>query len=591
MRHFLKQILASFLGLVLFATLGLGGLIFLAATIASTANRPTAIKDDTILAFDLSLNIADATPSRGLTSVLAGDSSGDTVPLRRVLEAIDRAAKDDRIAGLYLYGNVPPGGFATLREVRQALERFRAAGKPIFAYETQGEERDYYLTSVASTLMLNPSGALTINGFRAENMFLTGALQKYGIGVQTLRAGRYKSFVEQYVRTSSSPEAKLETQKLLDDLWGEFLTTTAKSRKLKTGQIQNIANTQGMVLANQALSDRLVDKLAYPDEAEKALRSVTGEKEPKGDEAFRQISLSDYADAAAKDRYSGNRIAVVYAEGDIVSGEGGSGQVGGDRLAEQIRELRQDNGVKAIVLRVDSPGGSASASDIVAREVKITAEQKPVIISMGNYAASGGYLISTYGTQIYASPNTITGSIGVFGVQFNLQKLANANGITWDVTKTAPFADSETITRPKTPQELAIGQRMVNQIYDRFVGTVAESRSIPKAQVNEIAQGRVWSGSEAQKIGLVDHLGGLKDAIQAAAQRANLGDDWQIEEYPKSRDFQQQLFKLIGAQQTATPSDRLSIELQTLRSEIETLKSMNDPQGTYMRLPFSLRID
>jgi protease IV len=596
MRDFLKHTFASFLGLVLFVTLGLGGLLFLVATIASVSNRSTAIKDDTILAFDLSLDITDSTPSQGLTSILSGSGSSNTISLRTVIEAIDRAAKDSQIAGLYLHGDMSGGsGFASLQEVRQALERFRATGKPILAYEMQGGERDYYLTSVANPLMLNPNGALTINGFRSETMFLAGAFQKYGVGVQILRVGRYKSAVEQYVRTNNSPEARQETQQLLNDLWREFLNTTAKSRKITPQQIQAIANKQGMLLADQALSARLIDKIAYPDEVAAALRSVTGEKQPKGAEEFRQISLPDYADATSGDRrWSGNHIAILYAEGDIVSGEGSPGQVGGDQLAEQLRRLRQKDDVKAIVLRVDSPGGSAAASDQVAREVKLTAQQKPVIISMGNYAASGGYLISTYGTQIFASPNTITGSIGVFGVLFNFQQIANRNGITWDVTETAPFADSETIARPKTPQELAIGQRMVNQIYDRFVGTVAESRSLPKNQVNEIAQGRVWSGIEAQKVGLVDHLGGLEDAIQAAARQADLGSDWQLEEYPKSRGLEEKIFNsLFSARltQLAAPPDPLSIELQKLRSELETLKSMNDPLGAYMRLPFNSRID
>jgi protease IV len=347
----------------------------------------------------------------------------------------------------------------------------------------------------------------------------------------------------------------------------------------------------------------LVDQVAYEDELAAALRKLTGEEPEAGSESFRQISVPNYAEAiAADDQISDNKIAVVYAEGDIVDGDGGTGQIGGDRLAAEIRDLREDDDVKAIVLRINSPGGSATASDLVAREVQLTTEDKPVIVSMGNLAASGGYMIAAQGDQIFASPNTITGSIGVFGLLPNVQGLANNNGITWDVAKTGRYADSQTITRPKTPEELAIGQSVVDQIYDRFVGSVAESRGLDRARVDEIAQGRVWSGIEAQKIGLVDQLGGLEDALKAAAEQAKLGDDWQIEEYPKTRSLEERIFgsllnsylgqRFLQAANHATPAtDPLSIEVQSLQRDLETLRAMNDPMGAYTRLPYNPRID
>jgi protease-4 len=607
MRDFLKYTVATFVGLLLFVTLGVSGLILLISAIASltSSDRP-AVQADSVLAFNLSLNITDSNPSadpdRLLGAVLTGERIPDTLSLRAVLDAIDRAAADDRITGLYLYGNTQAGGagLASLREVRQALEAFQASGKPIFAYVVQGTERDYYLTSIADTLLLNPAGAIEINGFRSETPFFAGALQKYGIGVQILRVGRYKSAVEPFTRTSSSPEERQQTQKLLNDLWGEFLATTAESRDLTPQQMQSIADTQGVLLADQAVAAGLVDQVAYLDEAVAEVRKLTGEDRVEGSESFQQVSLSEYAGAIDQEQHSGNQIALVYAEGDIVDGTGSPGQIGGQQFAAQLRELRENEAVKAIVLRVNSPGGSATASDLVAREVQLSSQAKPVIVSMGNFAASGGYLIATYADRIFASPNTVTGSIGVFGLLPNVQQLANRNGITWDIVKTGRFADSQTVTRPKTPQELAIGQRIVDQIYSRFVSSVSESRSLPPAQVNEIAQGRVWSGIEAQKIGLVDQLGGLEDAIAAAAKQANLGEDWYVEEYPKTRSLEAQILgNLFGAQlaqwmrrdETRTSSDPLSIELQKLRADLETLQAMNDPLGAYTRLPFNLRVD
>jgi protease-4 len=613
MRDFFKYVLASFVGLILFSAVGLGGLIFLLVAFSTAAKNDTAtIKDKTILAFDLSLNITDQPPHTGpgviLGSALSGQDSTTPIALQSVLTAIEAAAKDDHIVGLYLHGNINPSasgsGFATLREVRQALQAFRDAGKPIFAYETSWAERDYYLTSVANTTVLNPSGLMEINGFRAETTFFAGALQKYGVGMQVLRAGQYKSFVEPFIRTSRSPADRQQTQKLLSDLWGEFLRTAAASRHLTTQQLQAIADSNGILLAPEAKSAGLVDLVAYEDEVITKLQALTGKpksetNKPDEDEdieSFRHVSVPEYAAIAAKqsERTSSKRIAVVYAEGEIVDGDGSGGQIGGDTLARQIRDLRLDDDVKAIVLRVNSPGGSAAASDRVMREVKLTAKVKPIIVSMGSVAASGGYEISTYATQIFASPNTITGSIGVFSLLPNVQKLANQNGITWDVVKTGRYADIETISRPKTPQELALEQRIVNQIYGRFLDNVSESRSLPRPKVAEIAQGRVWSGIEAKRIGLVDELGGLDAAIQAAATKAKLGNDWELDEYPKARPFGAQFIQGIFSRQASESLahlDPITLGLLNLQADLQTLKAMNDPLGVYARMPFTPRID
>jgi protease-4 len=561
------------------------------------------------LTLDLSQGITDSNrtpaPSALLESV-AGEANGRPITLRTVLEAIENAAKDDRIVGLYLHGSISPGtggsGFATLREVRQALETFRESGKPILAYDdTQWKERDYYLVSAASTISINPSSLLEINGFSIEIPFFAGAFQKYGIGVQVLKVGRYKSGPEPYTRTSSSPEDRAQNQKLLADLWNEFVTMTAKSRNLTNQKIQAIANQQALLLPEQAKAAGLIDKIAYEDEVVAELRQLTGEKEDTTvieateEEPFRQISVAEYGEVVARDdqRSSENRVAVIYAEGDIVSGKGGPGTIGGDSLAHLLRRLRQDQDVKAIVLRVNSPGGGAAASEKVAREVFLTNQKKPVIVSMGSVAASGGYQISSYARRIFASPNTVTGSIGVYGILFNFQGIANNNGITWDGVKTGKFADGETISRPKTPEEIAIGQRVVNRIYDQFLTIVSQSRSINRKQIEAIAQGRVWSGVEAKKLRLVDEIGGLQEAIQAAAQAAKLGEDWQLDEYPEPGSLRELLGELFAAYSRPVnqDSDPLSLQVQKFQAELQRIRWMNDPSDMYSRLPFDPQID
>jgi protease-4 len=605
MREFLKQTFASLVGslagLILFFSLGTGGLLFLLIAAASRDTGPQ-VKDKSVLVFDLSMNITDTNPTSSTSEAIGEALSGDeanSVTLRTVLDTIDKAAKDKRIVALYLDGTKSSTGsgtgLATLKEVREALERFRATGKKIIAYDVDLGEQEYYLSSVANTVVLNPMGTLEINGFSSQPLFYTGALQKFGIGVQVIRVGKYKSAVEPFVLKKLSPENRQQTQGLLGDLWIEFLSTVGKSRKITPQQLQAIANTQGELMASEARTRRLVDRVAYLDEVVADLKQMTGSTEE--DKSFRQMTLTTYAKVETKDlkkRSSNNKIALVYAEGEIVNGQGSGSQVGGDSFARQMRQLRQDEDVKAVVVRINSPGGSATASEVIRREVELTRKEKPVIVSMGDYAASGGYWIATAGDRIFAEPNTITGSIGVFGLQFNVQKLANDNGITWDVVKTSRFADSATVSRPKTPQELAIAQRAVNQIYNQFLDKVAQSRKLPKQKVAQIAQGRVWSGQDAKQLGLVDEIGGIDRAVQYAAKQAKLENDWELEEYPKVRSLEQRILESLSSEvsaRNAKQPDPLTAEFMKLQADLAIFKAMNDPRGIYARLPFNWRID
>ncbi len=606
MKDFLKytcaSLLGSLLGLALIGSIGLGGLVILIAMAASSSkDSGPQVKDKSVLVFDLSLNITDSKPSRSTGAAIEevlSDEGSDTVTLRSVLDAIASAEKDPKIVGIYLEGNSNSGGsgFANLKEVRSALQRFRDTKKPIFAYEMDWNEREYYLGSVANTIAMNPFGSVEINGFSSQTMFLAGALEKYGVGVQVTRVGKYKSAVEPFLLKKMSTENRQQTQKLLGDIWGQYLTTIGPNRKLTVPQLQAIADNGGTLMAEEALKSKLVDKVVYFDEIVTELKKLTGtDAENK---SFKQISLKNYARIAEDKNFNrGNKnkqVAILYAEGEIVDGEGGLSQVGGDRIAQELRKIREDDDVKAVVLRVNSPGGSVTASEVIGREVVLTAKKKPVIVSMGNLAASGGYWISMGSQKIFAESNTITGSIGVFGILPNVEKLAANNGLTWDVVKTTRFADINTISRAKTPQELANIQKVVDRIYDRFITKVANSRKLPKGKVQEIAQGRVWSGTAAKELGLVDAIGGLEDAVKEAAKQAKLGNDWQLEEYPKRRSLEERILeKLSGirASKTVIKLDPLTAEVKKMQEELAVVKSMNDPQGVYVRLPFNWRID
>lgn len=608
MRDFFKYTFASILGTIVglgvLGVLSLGGLLIIVGTIAtSSKDAGPKVENNSMLVFDLSMNITDSQPTsttaEALSRTLSDQSEPSSMTLRRVVETINAATEDDRILGIYLHSSSSSSsnGFATLREVREALERFRDAGKTIIAYDQDWSEREYYLASVAEEILLHPLGIMEMNGLSSETTFLAGGLEKYGVGVQVTRVGKYKSAVEPFVLTESSPESRQQTEKLLSDIWSDFLTTVDRREKISAQQVQQVVNTRGMLMAPEAEQQGFVDRLAYFDEVVAQLKELTGKKED--DQTFRQISLSRYATVSDNQRAtkarSASQIALVYADGEIVSGEGGSTQVGGDRLAKQLRDLRRDDDVKAVVLRVNSPGGSATASEVIQREVQLMTETKPIVVSMGNVAASGGYWISSYGSKIFAQPNTVTGSIGVFGMLLNVQSLGNNQGITWDVVKTGPYADIDTITRPKTAQEMAIIQQMVDRIYERFLNLIVQSRNLPAQQVREIAQGRVWSGQEAQQLGLVDEIGGLNDAILAAAELAELGDLWKVEEYPQTRSFEQILIeRLLGSRLKAlvpTPEpDPLTAQLQQLYEEVSIIKNLNDPFHTYTRLPFTFRI-
>ena len=601
MRQFLKQTFAStigsIIGLCLFLGLGISGLLIILVSSFSEEENIQGIQDKSVLVFNLSTQVKDSLPPANLAQAFSGKEQ-EIITLRRVLQSIDEATKDDRIVAMFLDGRRggSPNGYATMEEVRTALEKFKAAGKKIIAYDVTLSEREYYLSSLADEVIVNPMGMMELNGLSSKQMFFKGALEKYGVGVQVIRVGDYKSAVEPYLRTDLSPANKEQTKALISDLWGKFLTTVADSRKLDTAELQNLVDAKGYLEPQEAAKAGLIDRVGYYDNVVTKLRELTEETEEA--ESFRQVDLGSYADrmipSSELTSEAAEKVAVVYAEGAIVGGTGSIETIGSDRFAEEFRELREDDSVKAIVLRVNSPGGSATASEVILREILLTKKKKPVIVSMGNVAASGGYWIAAGANQIFAEENTVTGSIGVFGLLSNIQEIANENGVTWDVVKTGEFADIDSNVRPKTEAELAIYQQSVDKTYRLFLRKVSRYRNLPVEKVKEIARGRVWSGKEAVNIGLVDRLGGLESAIAYAAKEANLGDSWQLEEYPQQNRFEtlilQNLFD-VKTLESQGAIDPVTAEFLKVRKELSMLSAFNDPSGVYARLPFNFEID
>ncbi len=565
------------------------------------------IERGSILVFDMSLNVADspehATPTDPLTSALSNDNA-KSVSLHHLVMALKKAAKDDRIKGMLLLGSFQPTdfgtGYASLREVRQAIVDFENTKdhKKVYAYLEAPSTRDYYVASAANEITMNPFGEMEIPGLAITKTYYKNGLDKFGFDVQVTRVGKYKSAVEPFILNKMSDADREETQRLIDDLWGDFVTAVTSSRSIDATTFQQLVDTDGYILPEHALASHLVDKLGYFDEVLNELGKIA----PSSDYAriplpFKQVAITDYMTAGRTPRLLGERggdkvVAVLYLEGEIVDGWGETSNIGGDRFAAELRQLNKDDEVKAVVLRVNSPGGSAYASEVIQREIINLKAKKPVIVSMGNYAASGGYWVSTYGDHIFAEPNTLTGSIGVFGMFVDAQKFFNDTaGITFDTAKTGNFADFETVSRPKTPQELAMAQSRVDNIYQKFITKVSTSRNIPADTVQSIAQGRVWTGSDALPLHLVDEMGGLEDAITFAAKKANLGTqlgDYRVKEYPEQATFAESLAQLFNNQEepvSQIKTNPVTRQFMQIKSELESLRDFNDPLGLYARMP------
>jgi protease-4 len=589
MKDFLKGILASALGFGLAIAAGMVALLVLIIALASggggTEGRPTKVLPGSFLVIGNGLTVTDA-PDDGTVGLgdLLGGGDGASVDLWRALEAIDLAAKDKAITGILLADGLN-AGLATRNEIRQALLAFAKQGKPVVAWMEAPRVGDYWMATAGTTVVIHPAGDLTFAGLASYSSYMGATLRQLGIGVQVIKVGQFKSAVEPFTEEAMSAPARLQLQQLLDEIWARIVADVAKSRSLGAPRLRDLAAKPGHFSATKALELKLVDKVMHRDELVSFLVEA-GATEDNG--SFRQIPLSSYASKVRLPKGSGDKLVVVYAEGEIVDGLGGPDSVGGDRIASIIRQLRNDEEVKAVVLRVNSPGGSAYASEVMHRELELLRGKGiPLVISMGDTAASGGYYIAAPGNTIMADPLSITGSIGVFGLHFNYGELAGRFALGTDGVKTAPYADLLEMHRPATEQELAIVQSSVDTIYENFLGVVARGRTLERDAVHEVAQGRVWSGARARQLKLVDQLGGLRDAIALAREKA--GDNQlAIVQVPSLGENRRSLLETLLEESEPAPvfasatGDPVIRELRAKWRSLRSIRSLNDRRGIYL---------
>jgi len=532
MREFFKYLFASILGffismIIIFI---ICFVIVVGAISSIDSDKTVVVSNNSVLFLNLDQAITERTPKNPFGNLpIVGGEEKDGIGLNDFLKAVQKAKTDDNIKCIYLNVSSPNAGYATLREVRNALIDFKKSHKKIIAYSEVYTQGAYYLASVADKVYLNPEGALEFKGFSSELTFFKGTLEKVGVEMQVIRVGNYKSTVEPFILDKMSDYNRKQVTAYVGGLYNTFLTDIAQSRNIQKDSLYSIADNYKVQQPQDAVNFKMIDALKYKDQILEELKGLSGRT--RG-ENIRTVSINDYAKNNTDTGDGKDKVAVIYANGEINGGEGSDNQIGSERISRAIRKARLDDDIKAVVLRVNSPGGSALASDVIWREIVLTKKEKPVIASFGDVAASGGYYIGCAADSIFVQPNTITGSIGVFGIIPNFQNLmTNKLGITFDGVKTGKYADIMATNRPMTAGEKFIIQNELNRIYSGFVSRVADGRKKSKAYIDSIGGGHVWIGTDAVQIGLADRIGSFNDAIKAAAKKAKL-KKYKIVEYP-----------------------------------------------------------
>lgn len=533
MKSFLKSVLASIIGVMLSGLLLF--LILMGIIAAASSEKPIMVEPHTVLLANFDVQIIDRDPENPYSSLDFMNFSGiDKMGLNKILDNIEKASIDPNIDGIFMDLTTISAGTASIQEIRNALIKYKESGKFLIAHADYYTQGTYYLASVADSIYLTPTGELAWLGLSAEPMFFKKALDKLGIDVQIIRAGEYKSAAEMFMYEGLSKENREQISDYTSSIWETLVNDIAVSRKMDAAELNKLADNMTITNAEAALEYKMVDGLKYFDEILNGLKTLTSTDQKKD---IKAISMKKYSKVPKiRDTKKGlikDKIAVIYTSGSIVTGEGSLDNMGSDRIAKVIREARRDSSIKAIVLRVNSGGGSALASEIIWREVKLASETKPLIASIGDVAASGGYYIVAPARKIIASENSITGSIGVFGMLPNIKDfMSDKLGITTDVVKTNSHSDLGSLFRPLDEDEHAVIQREVMNTYKIFIGRVADGRKLSVEQVDKIARGHVYTASDAKEIGLIDDFGGLKKAIEIAASEANL-TEFRTVEYPK----------------------------------------------------------
>jgi protease IV len=581
MRSFFKMFFASLLALVIFSVICFFLFIAVVGAIASK-EKPTIAKNS-VLTIDLSQHFLER-ENKSALAVLSGEA--DVPGLYDVVRLIGAAKDDAHIAGIYLIANENSNGFAASEEIRNALIDFKRSRKFIIAHGDIMSQKAYYVANVADKIYLNPAGSLDWKGFSVQLLFFKNTLDRLKIQPQIFYAGKFKSATEPFRTEKMTPENRLQTSEWLGDLYNHFLVKTAEVRKIDTATLHALANNNAIQNAQDALTNKLIDGVKYDDEVKDEIKQKLGIG--KHDKLHFAL-LNKYVDAKTFRQSGTGRIALIYAEGNIIDGEGTKDEIGGDRYVALIRKVRLDKTIKAIVFRVNSGGGSALASEKIWRELAMARKDKPVVVSFGDVAASGGYYIATAADSIFAQPNTITGSIGVFGLIPNMQGFFNDKlGVTFDAVKTSPSADGPNTFRPMTDAEKLMAQREVDRIYLQFKQRVAEGRKKDLAYVDSIAQGRVWSGSKGVELGLVDRIGSLNDAVICAARMAKL-DTYRLREVPATESWLDEFLD----RKSKDPEVMLKAKIGERNYQVyREMVELNQLCGkTQARLPFQFIID
>lgn len=593
---FYKIVLGAFLGtliaLVINFFIKVGVVSSMISNLSKTEETSTSVKPNSVLYMKLDYEIPDRTTDNPFGNInFQTMESIDATGLNDILHNIEHAKTDPNIKGIYLDLSSIPTSTATLQEIRNKLIEFKESGKFIVAYSENYGQSAYYVASVADKIILNPEGALDLHGMASQITFYKHLFEKLGIEMQIVRGpnNRFKSAVEPYFLDKMSEANREQMDKLLGTLWGEIITSISQSRNISVEQLNQIADNLDVVFnAPKALEYGLVDNLYYKDQVLEELKGLTG-----SNKSINAIGNTNYAKSYKDKNSSKNEVAIIYASGQIYDGKGQEEKgIYSEDLSKTIRKAREDENVKAVVLRVNSPGGSAVASAIIGRELDLTKEVKPVIVSMGNYAASGGYWISAKGDYIFADPTTITGSIGVFGTFPNAQGFLNDKiGLTFDVAKTNENSDFPNYTQPLTEFQYSKLQEMVVKTYDDFTKRVAEGRGLRQSYVDSIGQGRVWAGADAIGLGLVDQLGDMEDAIAYAVEKANLGNDYKVTEWPKQKDFYTRIMESINNSGSDQLDAAMKQKLGVYYDYLQGLENLNNNTGIQARLPFDMIIE
>ena len=590
MRDFLKYTLATIVGVILASFLVSIFSIIIFSAIISMSDTPVQVKDNSMLIIRLQDKVVERTNKSPFSDLdMPGFKSSKQIGLNDILASIEKAKTDDKIKGIYLNPSMVNAGLASVEEIRNALIDFKESGKFIYAYGEALSQKAYYLVSVADKIVLNPKGIIEFKGLSAQRNFFKNALEKVGVEMQVIRHGKFKAAVEPYLLEKMSPENRLQTESYVGSIWKQMLLDISASRNLSLDELNDLAD--GVATFQEAefiLEKGLVDTLKYKDQVIDELKGMMDVAESKDIPA---ISIADYSEVPQVKKGKGfirEKIAVIYASGGIDMGGSDDQSIQSDKLSRTIRKARRDSTIKAIVLRINSPGGSAYGSEVIWREVKLASETKPVVASMSDVAASGGYYIAAAADTIMADKTTITGSIGIFGVIPNAGELLNDKlGITQDVVNTNEHSDILSLTRPMNKFEKNLLQSFIERGYDTFVDRVTEGRNMPKEGFEKIGEGRVWAAENAKEIGLVDLYGGVNDAVKLAAEMAGI-EEYRTTALPVLKDPLEELLKELSG---SARMWMLEKELGEYATIYQQLKEVKETRGILARMPYDISIE